>query len=646
MDVPMVQPAPPAPATATPVAAANSNATKVTDHSFGLELQRQLATNQAGDAKSPRSGKGESRRETKTRKDSDTGKSASPVWSAAPATEGLNQAIAPSKPTTHPQPSTGTRGPETDSAHRAGTSPVPDLGKLLPDQVKAGEGGTLTASQAPEPSKAAEAAEASGSEATSKHTDSDPLPAQVGKGEIQRGDSGIPEAGAESPQTKRPEPSAALPPQASLGGLENRPQVLQRPVAETRRPPSQTREKDSAQKQSDAVEKPPGQNAASTDSLKGFDSARVSVAVSASVASTTQGAETPRQNSDPARNPHTVDTKSATKAHNEPGTPSGRSVDGKNQPAKNPVQNPSQGFAAKVQDGPDKLESEGKVLDPEKSSSTDSGAHQTASPDLDNAARQGTTPPQAGDRLPRLAADSQNTPAGNTQPTPASDRPPEKSADGNEASTLNEHVNTKQASAVGESMLDPHASQLLATSHAARGLEAPPSGSQSNQAPPHFTTDPGNQLKVWETFQGNVGRIVNSAWLNAAASHSEMHVELLSASLGPLTVHTILRGEAVGAEIHVGNHQAHTLLAAELPSLERALGDRNLHLENISIRQDAFSGGMTNGGGGRNSQSHVPTPPDSTLPRWAAGRQPSFETTRPMEGVETSYLEGRLSVRA
>jgi hypothetical protein len=93
-----------------------------------------------------------------------------------------------------------------------------------------------------------------------------------------------------------------------------------------------------------------------------------------------------------------------------------------------------------------------------------------------------------------------------------------------------------------------------------------------------------NTLSAWQNYDGGPGKIVRSASLTDSATGAEMHVELRSGTLGPLEVHAILHEGAVGAEIHVQGQEAHTLLATGLPSLERALGDRDLHVENISVR--------------------------------------------------------------
>jgi flagellar hook-length control protein FliK len=131
---------------------------------------------------------------------------------------------------------------------------------------------------------------------------------------------------------------------------------------------------------------------------------------------------------------------------------------------------------------------------------------------------------------------------------------------------------------------------------------APPAPAPSPQAPA--------TLSAWQNYDGGAGSIVRSARLSDSAGSTEMHVEFRSGALGPLEVHAVLSAGAVGAEIHVRGQEAHTLLAAGLPSLERAMGERNLRVENISVYQDQAGGGMS--GGERQGHRSGSYPPRST----------------------------------
>jgi hypothetical protein len=117
----------------------------------------------------------------------------------------------------------------------------------------------------------------------------------------------------------------------------------------------------------------------------------------------------------------------------------------------------------------------------------------------------------------------------------------------------------------------------------------------STPQPPPPAGQPPATLAAWQNYEGSAGGIVRSARLSDDAGGAEMHVELRSGILGPLEVHAVLREGSVGAEIRVEGGEAHTLLAAGLPSLERALGDRNLRVENLAIYQNHSGDGMSGG---------------------------------------------------
>ena len=109
---------------------------------------------------------------------------------------------------------------------------------------------------------------------------------------------------------------------------------------------------------------------------------------------------------------------------------------------------------------------------------------------------------------------------------------------------------------------------------------------------------------------------MRSASLNDSANGAEMHVELRSGALGPLEVHAVVHEGSVGAEIHVQGQEAHTLLAAGLPSLERALGERNLRVENIAVYQDHAGRNER----GREARSAVGLFPFTAAPSFALGQ--------------------------
>jgi hypothetical protein len=152
-------------------------------------------------------------------------------------------------------------------------------------------------------------------------------------------------------------------------------------------------------------------------------------------------------------------------------------------------------------------------------------------------------------------------------------------------------------------------------------------------------------LAAWQNYQGSTGGMVRSAQLSDHVGGAEMHVELRSGTLGPLEVHAVVREGSVGAEIHVEGHDAHSALAASLPSLQQALGERNLRVESIAIYRDHVGGGMSGGErqGAHSSSSYSAQP---QVVRWESAPQPRrlAGMTPEIEAGEDSAVG--LSIRA
>ena len=165
----------------------------------------------------------------------------------------------------------------------------------------------------------------------------------------------------------------------------------------------------------------------------------------------------------------------------------------------------------------------------------------------------------------------------------------------------------------------------------------------NTSAPPAVPppSQPSATLSAWQNYDGGAGSLVRSAALSGSASSAEMHVELRSGALGPMEVHAVIRDGSLGAEIHVQGQEAHTLLTAGLPSLERALGERNLRMENIAVYQDQAGGGASGGGKQDAHSGSSPSPQHQVLP-WdnpplasnaASGSSQDEELANPAAGL-------------
>ncbi len=183
----------------------------------------------------------------------------------------------------------------------------------------------------------------------------------------------------------------------------------------------------------------------------------------------------------------------------------------------------------------------------------------------------------------------------------------------------------------------------LAFAHASGNPVNHPSASVGPTEPPQAHVP--DALAAWQSYESATGKLVSSARLNTAANSSEMHVELRSESLGPVAVHAVLREGSVGAEIHVQGRDVHNLLTASLPSLERALGERNLSVANLAVYQNHVGGDM-NGGDHQNPHSGSPPSAQGQTRHWDA-TPPPHRLGSSADGIEEIVnLTGGLSVRA
>jgi flagellar hook-length control protein FliK len=162
--------------------------------------------------------------------------------------------------------------------------------------------------------------------------------------------------------------------------------------------------------------------------------------------------------------------------------------------------------------------------------------------------------------------------------------------------------------------------------------------------PSASSNQPSATLSAWQNYDGGTGKIVRSASISDSAGGAEMHVELRSGALGPLEVHAVVREGSVGAEIHVQGQEAHTLLSAGLPSLERALGERNLRVENIAVYQDHAGGGMSGGERQGQHSDSCPSRQHQVL-SWDSPPQSRTAARSSLEGEELIDTTAGLSVR-
>ena len=166
---------------------------------------------------------------------------------------------------------------------------------------------------------------------------------------------------------------------------------------------------------------------------------------------------------------------------------------------------------------------------------------------------------------------------------------------------------------------------------------------------PAETVELSSGLQAWNGGDNAQTRLVQSANLGGNLRSSEMNIALQSGTLGPVELRTRVTGDVVGASIGVERHDAHAVIAGDLPALHQALHDRQLRVGDLSVYQGSLhSGGAT--GDGRPSQHR-----ETTSQRPATAGWTSEQTATPPEIAAFSESHdsgtlfdsnGRLSVQA
>jgi hypothetical protein len=119
--------------------------------------------------------------------------------------------------------------------------------------------------------------------------------------------------------------------------------------------------------------------------------------------------------------------------------------------------------------------------------------------------------------------------------------------------------------------MDPGANSAISNSASSTKPNLPlPLPSPATQ--PSFSSDAVKASEIYQRAEG-----------------SEMHIAMQTDLLGSLDLRATIHQSALTATISVQRSDVQLLLASELPSLQHALADRNLHVEQISILNNSVN---------------------------------------------------------
>jgi trimeric autotransporter adhesin len=151
---------------------------------------------------------------------------------------------------------------------------------------------------------------------------------------------------------------------------------------------------------------------------------------------------------------------------------------------------------------------------------------------------------------------------------------------------------------------------------------------------------------AWQSVSEQVGRVVNTATLNALQNGTEMRVQLRTDAFGSMDIRATLEGGKVGAAIGVESAEAHSALLGQLPALQQSLSERQVQLDQISV-VSSHEQSVTDFGTGAGKQNGDPTASGGYRQQTGGpGRVSETASASASEAWQPEVSRGRLSVRA
>jgi flagellar hook-length control protein FliK len=142
---------------------------------------------------------------------------------------------------------------------------------------------------------------------------------------------------------------------------------------------------------------------------------------------------------------------------------------------------------------------------------------------------------------------------------------------------------------------------------------------------------------------------VGNAKLVQAANHSEMRIAMDTDKLGPVELRARVVGDEVGAAITVEKRDAHAALAVELPTLQQALSEKQLRVDQVTLVHGSLHSTSGDAGAASRQQDQRQGASGSAMP-WSSSAPASVSSgygiTFGSESAAIFDSQGRLSVHA
>jgi flagellar hook-length control protein FliK len=190
--------------------------------------------------------------------------------------------------------------------------------------------------------------------------------------------------------------------------------------------------------------------------------------------------------------------------------------------------------------------------------------------------------------------------------------------------------------------------------HAAAESLAPPaspadpsSGGAAAAAsrPASATLFASQQPPLASALPTSLGDVAQASRLYQRVGGAEMHIAMDTDFLGSIDLRAVVHQSALTASIGVQHADVQALLSSELPGLQHALSQKNLHVEQISIFGGAV-GSQSNQSGNPQQKNNPPFTPQAAAVPWGSASDARERSAAAADTIAAVEGAGRLSVHA
>jgi flagellar hook-length control protein FliK len=149
------------------------------------------------------------------------------------------------------------------------------------------------------------------------------------------------------------------------------------------------------------------------------------------------------------------------------------------------------------------------------------------------------------------------------------------------------------------------------------------------------------------SLPASLNDVVQASRLYQRVGGAEMHIAMDTDLLGSIDLRAVVHQSGLTAAIGVQHADVQALLSSELPGLQHALSQKNLHVEQISIFGSAVGSQSNQGGGQGQQQKHTPAFAPQAPAAWSgSSNSPDESLATVSDAVAAGGGTGRLSVHA